>query len=373
MLKLLASQKNKLMVCAAGIDREETVPWNEQYPEWLQERILAKIKVYIYLMPTAASATGKSPFISVCIPAYCRPQHLLRLLASLATQTYRDFEVILTDDSPDDGVHAVAREFRQLGIQYRKNARQLGSPANWNEALGIARGEWVQLMHSDDWYGSNDSLQRFADRALQTRHDFIFSASREVDAQSGRVKLLRIGRKEEKILTDPVNLLFENVIGHPSVVLHRRDAGLRYDSSFQWVVDIDFYIRYLTARPGYEFIDEPLVNIGVDESMISHWSYKNPDVEIPEYLHLLQKFPADLPARNPFAFYCLWKLVKKFGIRGQHELRAHGYHGPPVEAIEFIAERQRRIPRLLLKQTGPSDYLMKKAYSAFIRRRSRAF
>lgn len=39
------------------------------------------------------------PLLSICIPAYERPALLKRLLDSIAKQVFKDFEVIITDDS----------------------------------------------------------------------------------------------------------------------------------------------------------------------------------------------------------------------------------------------------------------------------------
>ena len=37
-----------------------------------------------------------------------------RLLKSIQIQTFRDFEVVVTDNSPDDAVEAVCQQFSQL-------------------------------------------------------------------------------------------------------------------------------------------------------------------------------------------------------------------------------------------------------------------
>ena len=59
------------------------------------------------------------PFISVCIPAYRNPHYLSRLLESIFIQTFKDFEVIVTDDSPDDLLQPIIDKYNQkLDILY---------------------------------------------------------------------------------------------------------------------------------------------------------------------------------------------------------------------------------------------------------------
>jgi glycosyltransferase involved in cell wall biosynthesis len=45
-----------------------------------------------------------NPLISICIPAYKRTEFLQRLLDSIDIQTFKNFEVIVTDDSPGNDV-----------------------------------------------------------------------------------------------------------------------------------------------------------------------------------------------------------------------------------------------------------------------------
>ena len=112
--------------------------------------------------------------ISICIPAYKRLERLRRLLDSIVSQTFHDFEVVITDDSPNFSVKELIETFK-LPIQYFKNESALGTPANWNYCISKAKGEWIKLMHDDDWFSSPNSLELFAEA---TRHNkkFIFSA-----------------------------------------------------------------------------------------------------------------------------------------------------------------------------------------------------
>ena len=46
--------------------------------------------------------------VSICIPAYNNEQSVERLLASIEKQTFRDYEVIITDDSDGNGIKELA-------------------------------------------------------------------------------------------------------------------------------------------------------------------------------------------------------------------------------------------------------------------------
>ena len=101
-------------------------------------------------------------FLSICIPAYKRTEYLERLLNSISKQDFKSFEVIVTDDSSDDTVERLCFEFKEkFAIQYFKNTPTLGTPENWNESIRHAKGEWIKLMHDDDWFTDRNSLSEF--------------------------------------------------------------------------------------------------------------------------------------------------------------------------------------------------------------------
>src|SRR5690349_12185678 len=106
----------------------------------------------------------ESPLISVCIPAYKHIDFLKRLLDSLTVQSFRDFEVVITDDSPDDSVKNLSAQYLNiLPLRYFRNPVALGTPENWNEGIRQAKGQWIKLIHDDDWLASEHSLKLFAD------------------------------------------------------------------------------------------------------------------------------------------------------------------------------------------------------------------
>ena len=94
---------------------------------------------------------SSTPFISICIPAYKRADYLDRLLKSIAVQSFKNFEVIITDDSPDESLLLLTQLYKkQLPIYYKRNLEALGTPENWNEGIRLARGQWIKIMHDDD-------------------------------------------------------------------------------------------------------------------------------------------------------------------------------------------------------------------------------
>ncbi|MEJ7822082.1 MAG: glycosyltransferase [Chitinophagaceae bacterium] len=302
-----------------------------------------------------------NPFISICIPTYKNVDYLQRLLQSIIKQTFTDYEIVITDNSPDNSVEHLVIEFNnQLSIRYYRNDPPTNMGENFNRVIRKASGVWIKMMHDDDWFASPDSLKKFSDATLNSSKSFIFSAYKDVHAHSGK-EVNEFFEPSKKVLLDenPLNLFSLNVIGHPSTVMHKKDTAILYDPQFKWVVDIDFYIRYLQKYPGYEYIPEMLVNIGIDENQLSAQFYKNPKVEIPEYFKMLYKHGIKI-TDHKYVFHAFWMIVRKFKIKNVGDIKASGYSGQIPDAILQIINFQKNIPGIILKQTPFSNHFMKK-------------
>ena len=49
--------------------------------------------------------------LSICIPTYNRPKHLLNCLNSLTLQSYKNFEVCISDNASDSNIKKIIKPF----------------------------------------------------------------------------------------------------------------------------------------------------------------------------------------------------------------------------------------------------------------------
>lgn len=303
--------------------------------------------------------TLHQPTISICIPAYKRTVFLKRLLDSIEQQSYKNFEVIITDDSPTNDVEILCSLYAQkFALQYFKNSSPLGTPENWNEAIRHANGKWIKLMHDDDWFSEKDSLQKFAD-AVETSPEceFIFSAYKNIYEERDKSQPVFMNNfRKNKMLKNPVTLIAKNVIGPPSVVMHKNDKKYFYDTNVKWVVDMDFYIRYFqTAKPFY--IDEALINVGVNSDQVTKYTFGIPEVHLKENFYLLEKV-GERNLKNIIVFDAWWRLIRNFSVRDISQIRSIGYDGVVPKVILKMMSFQKKFPSYILKQGIFSKGLM---------------
>jgi glycosyltransferase involved in cell wall biosynthesis len=73
-------------------------------------------------------------------------------LKSLLTQTFEDFELIISDNASTDGTPDICRTYaaRDHRIQYHRNDANIGANRNYNRVFQLSRGEYFRWVAADD-------------------------------------------------------------------------------------------------------------------------------------------------------------------------------------------------------------------------------
>ncbi|MGE3274330.1 MAG: glycosyltransferase family 2 protein [Vicinamibacterales bacterium] len=111
-----------------------------------------------------------APFFTIAIPTKNRPLHLRDAVQSVLAQTFRDFEVVVCDNSDAgeaDETAAVAAGFEDARVRYVRTGGTLSMPDNWEHAVSAARGEFVSIL-TDRSVLRRDALALVHERAAST-------------------------------------------------------------------------------------------------------------------------------------------------------------------------------------------------------------
>jgi glycosyltransferase involved in cell wall biosynthesis len=98
-------------------------------------------------MAVQPSTRSASPRVSVIVAAFGAHETLGRCLASLRSQTFRDFEVILVDSSPGEESARIASAFPE--IRFERSASRLYPHEARNLAASKARGALLVSLDAD--------------------------------------------------------------------------------------------------------------------------------------------------------------------------------------------------------------------------------
>lgn len=103
------------------------------------------------------------PEVSVVVPSYNAGHFLDWTLASIAAQTFKNFECIVIDDySTDDSIAKAKKHFADPRFRLIRHKMNVGLSGARNTGLRAARGEFVAFLDADDLMMSNSLEVRLA-------------------------------------------------------------------------------------------------------------------------------------------------------------------------------------------------------------------
>jgi glycosyltransferase involved in cell wall biosynthesis len=91
-----------------------------------------------------------NPLVTFCVPTYNRPDFLRQTLESCLAQTYRDFEIVITDNSTNDESARMVTKLNDPRVRYHSNNGNIGSLASHNRLASMIQGKYVQFLMDDD-------------------------------------------------------------------------------------------------------------------------------------------------------------------------------------------------------------------------------
>lgn len=177
----------------------------------------------------------KNPLVSICVPIHNMKDKdffLDRCLSSIREQSYKNWELVITED----------------GLMAK----------NTNSAIKQSYGDIIKILYMDDFFAHKDALKRIVE---------CFTGGWLV---TGCTHTHGKDRFNEHKAEWNENIHTINTIGSPSVLAFENKDPLLFDEKLSWMLDADLYKR-LYARYGLPTIlDDINVVIGVGDHQTTH-------------------------------------------------------------------------------------------------------
>ena len=201
---------------------------------------------------------GQTPLISIVTPSFNQAEFIAEAIASVRLQSYRNYEHLIVDGMSTDGtvaiISALATGEEQTAIAWISE-QDSGQSEALNKGFRRAKGEIIGWLNSDDRYLANcfeHVVKAFEDNPDV---DIIYGDYRFID-ESG--KLLRVRRE---IDFNAFILLYHHILYIPTTATFFRrrifDEGNLINESFQYAMDLDFFLRL--EKQGYRFKHIPWI------------------------------------------------------------------------------------------------------------------
>jgi len=196
------------------------------------------------------------PFFSIAIPTYGYGgkgvDFLEFSLEILNKQTFKDFEVILSDHSTDDTIKNVYEKWKDImDITYVVNEKGRGiiSP-NINNAMRYCNGEWIKVLFQDDFLYDENSLQ-IQHSFITNNPDMVWLMTTFFHSEDGTT----FHRKMKPSWNDLI-WTGNNTMGCPSGMTMKNENLHFFDEELNWLMDVDYYKTMFDLYGQPKILDE---------------------------------------------------------------------------------------------------------------------
>lgn len=214
------------------------------------------------------------PKVSVVMANYNTPiAYLKQAIDSILEQSLIDFEFIIIDDNSSDESYSFIKSYDDDRIVLVRNSLNLGLTKSLNKGLGLAKGDYIARMDSDDI--SEKRRLEIQCKYLEEHKDTIacgtwikhigeWEGRRSSEYYKGNIP----GREQAKIMLlsgDTINLY------HPSAMFNNellKKYDLKYDERFLYSQDYKMWCDCLKYG-NLSIVPEVLLNYRIHNKSIS--------------------------------------------------------------------------------------------------------
>lgn len=206
------------------------------------------------------------PRISLCIPTWEQHGvgliHLKRLIHSIESQTFDNYEIIISDHSKNDEIQKFLESVNNLKIRYYKNNIGYGNfIINTNNSIQYAEGELVKLVYQDDMLYSNDSLSQIDINFDENTNWMVVGCNHTTDGQSFYNRI--IPHWNDSIIYGV------NTIGSPSVLIFRNKNKFLFDERLTMLMDTEYFYRLYNTYGPPKILPDTLITHGSHKYQVS--------------------------------------------------------------------------------------------------------
>jgi glycosyltransferase involved in cell wall biosynthesis len=177
-----------------------------------------------------------------------RVEFFRKMMATLYEQTYQDFEHIVVDSDSKDGTAELLQEYVKLGqIDILISEKDNNLHEAMNKGLKLAKGEFIYIMNSDDYFATKLFFERSLDTIKKYNVDFTH-ADRIIVKRDGGASTIKKG--DERVA------FFRMPFRYQTMILKKElyDEFGPLDEKYKIASDYKFMMKMLLAgKKGHYF------------------------------------------------------------------------------------------------------------------------
>lgn len=189
------------------------------------------------------------------------------LLRTIQVQSFKDFEVCISDHSLDDEVLNEVKQFEdKFEIVYKKNSKDRGKgPPNTNESIRMCSGDIIKVMFQDDFFYDTEALEKIHDEFASSNRKWLLNGCNHTKDDGYNFYNEMYPRWNDKIIEGV------NTISSPSVLSMKRECfdRVQFDENLVMMMDCDCYYNLKENFGDPIYLDDILISNRVHQNQLS--------------------------------------------------------------------------------------------------------
>lgn len=162
----------------------------------------------------------KQPLVSALLSVYNGADTITRALDSIATQRYRNVEIICVEDGSNDDTQAILSNWKrnhpETQMTILRNKQNIGLAASLNRGITAAHGTYIARIDADDQWLPEKIEKQVS--FLLTHSDYGMVGSFYVNERGEHRRLIRLPVNDSDIKR---SMFRKNPFGHSCVVIRK--------------------------------------------------------------------------------------------------------------------------------------------------------
>jgi glycosyltransferase involved in cell wall biosynthesis len=220
-----------------------------------------------------------SPLVSIVVITYNSQKYVIETLESAKNQTYKNIELIITDDGSTDETIVLCQEWLKENAMYFVDVilltsnKNTGIPTNCNRGVLASKGEWIKLIAGDDIL-MNICIETYInyisgknDVEILFSNVLPFSSSAPLENDEINMFCCNVDEFNKSASEQYLSLIFGNnfVLAPSSFIKKKVFVKVDYfDEKIVLIEDYPFWIKVTRMGIKLNFIDQKTVLYRVD-------------------------------------------------------------------------------------------------------------
>lgn len=206
-----------------------------------------------------------SPLVSIVMATYNEPQEFITAsIESVLVQTYTNWELLIADDSTNEGTIQIIDSFAQKDkrIKIIREKTRMGFVKALNIGLKYSKGIYIARMDGDD-IALPDRLEKEIDYLQKNQDVDVIGGAMNIINEKGEIvseRFYPLGGYKLHLWT-----IFRNPLAHPTVMFRSTivQEGFFYNEEQKKAEDIEFWLRLKKNKFNIQNLPDKVLNYRV--------------------------------------------------------------------------------------------------------------